>query len=661
MLKLVTILIFTGLNLISSAQSCIPDYIDFYLQSQVDSFQINYPGCIEIEGDVIIRGDDITNLDELLVLTSIGGDLKIENTSSLINLYGLNNISFIGEGLNIEDNESLLNLSGLIGLVQIDKSLNIEKNPSLTSLTGLDNLTTIGVDLNIGCSSYSWTGNPLLNNLSGLNSLTTIGNSLSICNNYELTDLSGIENLTSVENINISSNDNLSSLTGLQGVTNVIGYLSVSWSDLLTSLYGLNNLTTAGNLTLYRLPSLDDLGGLERLSSVSNDLTILLNLSLDSLASLDSLTYIGGKLTIEQNYDLIDLSGLENLTEIGKDLDIRDNYSLSSITALSSVTSIGGDLIILGTAVNSLVGLSGVTSIDGNLFIRGNDITSLSGIENINAASIKDLEISGEILLTDCAFPNICEYLSDPHGAVDIYENGNTCNDPVQIAKNCGITLPCLPFGNYYFNFQSEIDSFQTNYPNCTDLKGDLILYGGWGGGSGAYTNLDGLSVVTSIDGVLAIAGAYNLTTLSGLDNIDAASISDLYINYCPLLSECEVQSICNYIANPNGEVNIIDNANGCNNPEEIQHACETISIKEHDLKPQFKLFPNPTSHYLFIDNQNSHEIEKILIYNTFGQVIYLQEYKGPMINISELYQGIYILEIISDELRTRMKFVVGN
>ena len=46
-----------------SSQSCLPDGITFETQAQVDSFQINHPGCFEIEGDVTISGDNITNLN----------------------------------------------------------------------------------------------------------------------------------------------------------------------------------------------------------------------------------------------------------------------------------------------------------------------------------------------------------------------------------------------------------------------------------------------------------------------------------------------------------------------------------------------------------------------------------------------------------------------
>jgi hypothetical protein len=57
------------------AQPCLPQGITFTTQEQIDNFQTNHPNCTEIEGDVIIGGDDITNLDGLSVLTAVGGFL----------------------------------------------------------------------------------------------------------------------------------------------------------------------------------------------------------------------------------------------------------------------------------------------------------------------------------------------------------------------------------------------------------------------------------------------------------------------------------------------------------------------------------------------------------------------------------------------------------
>jgi len=54
------------------SQPCLPEGITFSTQEQIDNFQTNYPNCTEIEGGVMITGNDITNLDGLSVITSIG-------------------------------------------------------------------------------------------------------------------------------------------------------------------------------------------------------------------------------------------------------------------------------------------------------------------------------------------------------------------------------------------------------------------------------------------------------------------------------------------------------------------------------------------------------------------------------------------------------------
>ena len=106
--------------------SCLPEGIMFTTQEQIDSFRINYPGCIEIEGDLIVSDyctGSINNLNGLSGLTSIGGDLWIYWTDVLINLDGLQGINTIGgslligyQGGNMGVTIGLINLSGLDNL-----------------------------------------------------------------------------------------------------------------------------------------------------------------------------------------------------------------------------------------------------------------------------------------------------------------------------------------------------------------------------------------------------------------------------------------------------------------------------------------------------------------------------------------------------------------
>jgi len=56
----------------SFSQPCLPNGITFLTQEQIDNFQINNPNCTEIVGGVLIEGNDITNLDGLNVITSVG-------------------------------------------------------------------------------------------------------------------------------------------------------------------------------------------------------------------------------------------------------------------------------------------------------------------------------------------------------------------------------------------------------------------------------------------------------------------------------------------------------------------------------------------------------------------------------------------------------------
>ena len=134
-ITLIFILFIVEVN--TQAQSCLPEGITFTTQSQVDSFQANYPGCTQVEGDVTIQeyGYDfrIYDLSGLNVLTSIGGDLSIIDNYYLTSLNGLNNLKFISGSLFIEGT--------------------IYGNPYLTSLSGL-RLRLMNAKRESACCSY---------------------------------------------------------------------------------------------------------------------------------------------------------------------------------------------------------------------------------------------------------------------------------------------------------------------------------------------------------------------------------------------------------------------------------------------------------------------------------------------------------------------------
>ena len=646
---LVTLLLLVN-QVILISQPCLPDGITFTTQEQIDDFQDNYPGCSEIEGDLIISGSEISNLNGLTSISSIGGSLLIYLNFSLSSLDGLNNLTFIG------------------GYISIDY------NVELTSLEGLENLTSIGGYLSIFSNSA-------LSGLNMLNSLTTIGGYLNIITNESLESLSGLENLTLISGgIFIYDNLSLTNLNGLENVnTDSLDYVSI-WDNTSLAVCDAGSIcdflaSPTGSVTIY-----NNAPGCNNPPEIANACGITLpclpygNYHFNTQYDIDNFQTnypncieLGGYVSISGN-DIINLDGLSGVTSISEYLEIRDNENLTDMSGLETLTSIGGALTIINNPA----------------------LSSLNGLQNINANLISDLQITDNTSLSDCEVSSLCDYLASPSGSVTILNNAAGCNNPTEVAAACGITLPCLPFGNYYFNDQENIDNFQTFYPGCNELAGlveingsditnlnglnnvtsigdgglhlvdnisltdlsglnnltsiggDLLIYNNTleslsgiealtsiGGNLNFDNNeslisLLGLNNLNSIGGHLSISNNNELTSLSGLNNIDAGSISHIKITDNPLLASCEVKSVCDYLSSSNGNIFISDNATGCNSQQEVQAECDEASINENYLLNNLTISPNPfiqstTIEFELLEPTNI----ELIIFNHLGVEVY--------------------------------------
>jgi len=233
MKSITALFLFSLLQVIVFAQPCLPDGITFTTQAQIDSFQINYPNCTEIEGDVYIFGE-IWNLHGLSVVTSIGGHLRISN------------------------------------------------NDTLLTLNGLESLTTIGGSLTIGL--YDWGWNLSLTSIASLSSLDSIGGGISISANLNLISLVGLEGITTLQGLGIHFNNSLVNLQGLENITHIQGELAIAENASLTSLIELENIVSIdGMLSIEGNASINSLTGLHNIDAGSiTDLWIGGNVSLSS-------------------------------------------------------------------------------------------------------------------------------------------------------------------------------------------------------------------------------------------------------------------------------------------------------------------------------------------------------------------------------------------
>jgi len=361
------------------------------------------------------------------------------------------------------------------------------------------------------------------------------------------------------------------------------------------NLNALNQVTSiAGNLTIeYAL--IDNLSGLNNLETIGGDF-IINDLQLTDLNGLESLTYVGGDLfPTDFGIDIGQIqssSGLENLTYVGGDFITRRGVTPAS---LSSLTTVGGDFWIWGPTSANLNGLENLTSVGGELHIfQSFWLTDMNALANLN--SIGGLYIYDNNNLSVCNIPPICSYIV-AGGTANINYNAPGCNSQAEIEAACMSANDC-PNGDIIFTTQQEIDDFPVNYPECTEIVGHLVIspyfdnfpaditdlsplsqivsVGGFlringndmlnsltglegitsvGDDIAIYdnnnlTNLNGLENVTFIGQDIAIYNNESLNNLTGLDNINYTTIDNLYINDNPQLTICNIQTVCDYIAN---------------------------------------------------------------------------------------------------------------
>lgn len=345
--------------------------------------------------------------------------------------------------------------------------------------------------------------------------------------------------------------------------------------------------------------------------------------------------------------DINNLLGLNILESIGGQLTIGGYYwcnpQLSSIRGLDSITIIGGGLsIIENTALKDLKGFSSLQEIGGSLFLTANhsleciaSLNSLTSVEN-------DIRIQSNYALT---YLNGLNNLSSVEGIFEFYQNSNL----VDLSGIENLTH----VGNLSLNHNYNLENINA-LENLISINGYLFIAYNHG-----LNNLIGLENTTSIGGPLHIKFNNGLTSLEGIDNIDSWSIDYLYIINNPLLNTCEVQSVCDFLASPHGNYGIHDNASGCNSIEEVEEACITIGHQELNIESDFSIFPIPTNRIINISSKNRIGIYEVNIYNSIGRKVLTQAKITNKIDVSKLVQGLYIIEIITENSKIREKLII--
>jgi hypothetical protein len=256
-------------------------------------------------------------------------------------------------------------------------------------------------------------------------------------------------------------------------------------------------------------------------------------------------------------------------------MEFVDNPALSSLSGLSNLqtsTDAAGVTFRNNDALTSFSGLNSLASMLGPLAIDGNNLlSSLNGLNSLTS-------IGGNIVIV---FNSSLTTLSGLNNLNSI----------------CG-GVSCDPSSTLFLASNQSL------------------------------SDISALSNLTSINGGSILIDDSNLSSLSGLENIDHTTINSISVTNNTSLSTCAVQGLCEFIdANPANRYDFSGNASGCNNDTEVETACaallpiELIEFKSKVLNTDIVL-----NWVTAAEENNSHfEIEQGfdgITFNSIGKVL---------------------------------------
>src|SRR5690606_3391430 len=213
-------------------------------------------------------------------------------------------------------------------------------------------------------------------------------------------------------------------------------------------------------------------------------------------------------------------------------------------------------------------------------------------------------------------------------GFLNIYNNPQLTNlDGLSNLTQIGGYL------DIYYNSQlTNLDGLS----NLTQIGGYLYILD-----NAVLENLDGLIALESINGNLLIYNNAVLTDISGLQNIDPATILPnsygLYIRNNPLLSVCNLDNFCTYLAG-SGLRTISNNAGDCVSVTSVTTACTTSQkpqcqtrkvtlYSQADVNNFANNYPNCTeiTGYLYIGGSDITDLSPLSNIQSVGGDLYIQ------------------------------------
>lgn len=297
-----------------------------------------------------------------------------------------------------------------------------------------------------------------------------------------------------------------------------------------------------------------------------------------------------------QGANITGLDSLYNIERIDGDLLITANDNLTGLQGLNNLTTVGLAMRVQNNPLlNSLDGLNNLSAVRGDFFYIGNNAL----VSNIQALSQLDsvygiFQVWGQDLLTSLS------------GLGQL--------------SHVGATLAV---------FQNP----------------ELITFG------------NGLQLIEHIGNDLRIEDNPKLNNISSLDHpVDVNGALAIIGN--TVLSDCAVESVCDYIATPVTFVAISGNGSGCVSEMVVQSMCIS-STEEQAFRAGINLFPNPATDRIIVRDAEGNPLQFARMFDVMGKNITMPGLNTDgSVDLSALVGGLYGLEVVSGKHRTMVVFV---
>jgi hypothetical protein len=308
-----------------------------------------------------------------------------------------------------------------------------------------------------------------------------------------------------------------------------------------------------------------------------------------------------------KNPALINL-GLNALKKVNSGLTISENRSLEELGSFGFQDTLeGGVSVSFNPNLTNIEGLINLSVIKGGIGIYGNEsLSNLNGLNNLHI--LKGLEIGA------------CPALLNLHELSQLDSISNR------------ITLTSLPL--------------------LTGLEGlENLRY------IGKELHIEDNNSLTSLQALQNLRHAETLRiinnpSLASLSGIDSVEFTDYWIRVIdnPLISACNIPSICNVMADFGGWSFYSGNAPGCNSRDEVYISCGLSDTDEENEEAVLRLYPNPATDLVTIETDVP--LSKAYINDSTGRFSGMIDLSNGSrtLDLSRLAKGVYFIRFMIGE-----------